>query len=237
MGAKAYLRMPAALGISAACLVWLGEATDVDLDLARLSYDASRHEFPLRDAWFARQLGHAYSRLVVIAIAIGFFSCALIDVLRPGAYWHRATGRRIRLVASCAILVPATVGTLKQLSRLHCPWDLALFGGAEPYFRLFDMIPKDILAGKCFPAGHASGGLWLASIMVLWLPKEPRTAWLVGTGMLSIGLVMGVIQQIRGAHFVTHTLWSAWISIAIIYLLYCVLGFVEKPGEVNKEGT
>lgn len=237
MNVKPDLRAPAILALSAAWLVWLGQATDVDLDLARLSYDASRGRFPLREAWFAKQLFHVYTRFVVVAFATGFFFCTLVDMVRPGEYWQRATGWRIRMVASCAILVPATVSILKQFSRLHCPWDIALFGGAEPYFRLLDLIPQNISAGKCFPAGHASGGLWLASIMVFWLPGKPRTAWLVGMGMLSVGLLMGVIQQMRGAHFATHTLWSAWIAVAIVYLAYRVLRSVEHRHSTNKEAT
>jgi membrane-associated PAP2 superfamily phosphatase len=31
------------------------------------------------------------------------------------------------------------------------------------------------------------------------------------------------MQQMRGAHFLTHTLWSAWIACAIVLLLVVLL--------------
>ena len=32
----------------------------------------------------------------------------------------------------------------------------------------------------------------------------------------SVGAASGWLQQMRGAHFLTHTLWSMWISCAIV---------------------
>lgn len=225
--------MPVSLALSAAFLVWLGQATEFDLDIARLSYDAARAQFPLRDAWFAKQLLHGHLKLAVVMIGIGFFACALIDLRSPEKYWTREKGWRIRTVALCAILVPATISLLKQNSRIHCPWDLAVFGGIEPYVRLLDPVPSNASSGRCFPAGHASGGLWLASLMLFWLPGKPRIAWLVGFGMLCVGIGMGIVQQVRGAHFPTHTLWSAWIAISIIYMAYCTLRFFEKRHAIS----
>ena len=234
--AKSRLFMPVALALSAVFLVWLGQATDVDLDIARLSYDASRAHFPLRDTWFTRQFFHAYMKLFVVTIAVAFLACAWIDFWRPGKYWTRAIGWRIRTVVLCSIFVPATISLLKQMSRLHCPWDIAMFGGVEPYFRLLDLIPPGTSPGKCFPAGHASGGLWLASLMMFWLPGKPRVAWPVGVGLLSVGVAMGIVQQMRGAHFTTHTLWSTWIAIAIIYAAYSMLRLAEKRLSTSKGG-
>lgn len=30
------------------------------------------------------------------------------------------------------------------------------------------------------------------------------------------GLFLGWVQQLRGAHFLTHTLWSAWVASLVI---------------------
>lgn len=233
MHGKPHLLMPVALAFSAAVLVWLGQATDIDVDIAMLSYDLASGQFPLRDAWFANQFFHGYMKLCVVAIAVAFIACALLDYWRPGQYWSRQTGWRIRTVALCAILIPATISMLKQMSRLHCPWDMALFGGAEPYVRLLDRIPVGVAPGKCFPAGHASGGLWLTSIMMFWLPGKPRLAWGVGGSLLCVGIAMGVVQQVRGAHFMTHTLWSTWIAISIMCAAYCTLRKLEKRHLLN----
>ncbi|MES2318868.1 MAG: phosphatase PAP2 family protein [Pseudomonadota bacterium] len=214
--------------LSAVLLFWLGQATDVDRAFAALSYDAARAQFPLRDHWIASQFFHVYLKRLLIAVACAFIACAVFDLLRPAAYWSRGTGWRLRTVAACAIAIPACVALLKRSSRLHCPWDIAQFGGSEPYFRLLDMIPASAPAGHCFPAGHASSGLWLASIMIFWLPGKPATAWRIGAGLFCVGMMMGLVQQLRGAHFLTHTLWTAWIAATILYAAYGVLRLAER---------
>lgn len=220
--------IPAALALAGVGLLWLGQFTNIDVAIAQLSFDPVRGQFPLRDVWFTTQLFHSYAKVVVVTIGVIFFAGALYDLVRPATAWPRETGWRIRTVAMCAFLIPVTISLLKQNSRSHCPWDLAMFGGAEPYFRILDLIPQAVSAGRCFPAGHASGGLWLASIMVFWLPGRPRVAWVVGLGALGIGVSMGLFQQLRGAHFTTHTLWSIWIAVAIIWLAYLALQAAEQ---------
>ena len=39
-------------------------------------------------------------------------------------------------------------------------------------------------------------------------PAAART-WLAAA--LGAGLLLGLAQQMRGAHFMSHTLWTAWI--------------------------
>jgi membrane-associated PAP2 superfamily phosphatase len=31
-------------------------------------------------------------------------------------------------------------------------------------------------------------------------------------GAILVGCVLGISQQMRGAHFMSHTLWTAWLS-------------------------
>jgi membrane-associated PAP2 superfamily phosphatase len=40
--------------------------------------------------------------------------------------------------------------------------------------------------------------------------------WLAGA--LLAGLVLGLAQQMRGAHFMSHTLWTAWLSWTVGWL-------------------
>lgn len=72
-------------------------------------------------------------------------------------------------------------------------------------------------------AGHASSALWLVSVAVYWLPARPARA--AGMALLALlpGLALGWLQQLRGAHFLTHTLWSAWIACALVLLLIVTL--------------
>lgn len=45
-------------------------------------------------------------------------------------------------------------------------------------------------------------------------------AW---SALLAGGLALGWMQQLRGAHFLSHTLWSAWIACAIVLALLVLL--------------
>ena len=126
---------------------------------------------------------------------------------------------RLRIVALSAVLVPLVTSLLKSRSIAHCPWDLARYGGAEPYVRIFEALPLGASAGHCLPAGHASSALWLVSVLVFWLPGAPRKAMLAAVFSLAAGFAVGWMQQLRGAHFLTHTLWSMWIACAIVFAL------------------
>lgn len=90
------------------------------------------------------------------------------------------------------------------------------YGGTLPYLKIFDALPPGIRPGHCFPAGHASVALWLPSLAIWWLPGRRKTAATVFALGLLPGLLLGWVQQMRGAHFLSHTLWSVWIACLLI---------------------
>src|SRR5690606_5169625 len=100
------------------------------------------------------------------------------------------------------------------------------YGGDAPFLRLLDSVPTGFDIGHCFPAGHATVGLWLAALCVFWLPHKPRAALTAFCAGLGVGLLLGWVQQMRGAHFLFHTLWSAWLTCLIIWTMLMV--FADK---------
>jgi membrane-associated PAP2 superfamily phosphatase len=201
----------ASLFAAALAIAWLGAFTNVDLALAHAMY--SDGAFSARHAWWAENLSHDIMRRVLFAVATGFIAPALADWLRPRSAWSGDFRRKLRVVALAAILVPLATSLLKHYSASHCPWDLLEFGGEQAYVRLFETAPALMPAGRCMPAGHASSALWLVSLAV-FAPGR-RSAVGVALAMLSCGFALGWVQQLRGAHFLTHTLWSMWIACAI----------------------
>jgi membrane-associated PAP2 superfamily phosphatase len=109
--------------------------------------------------------------------------------------------------------VPATIGLLKANSQLHCPWAIQRYGGDHEYRRIFSPLTPEQRedCGRCFPAGHASGGFALMSLYFVW-----RRRWL-GLGLgLATGWAMGGYQMFKGAHFLSHTVVTmllAWLAI------------------------
>lgn len=211
-------RIAFGLGLCALLILWIGEFTNVDIRLAELFYDPARG-FPWRDAWLADKFSHGIMKIVLWCAGLAIMGAVLFDGVRPLASWDAGKRLRMRCVAASAVLVPLVTSLLKQASASHCPWDLAQFGGTQQYVRLIDALPAGMLSGHCLPAGHASSALWLVSLGVLWLPASRSKALLASMGGLGFGFALGWMQQLRGAHFLTHTLWSMWIACAVVTLL------------------
>lgn len=205
---------------SAVLILWIGNYTDIDLTLADAMFDRASVTFPWRHSWLAERFNHVWLKGALIATAIAVIAIAMLDLIRPRKNWSPSTRIGMRVLALSAVCVPLVISTLKQFSSSHCPWDLQRYGGDSPFIRLLQLVPDGVSAGNCMPAGHASSALWLVALAVFWLPAHPRKAALVAFGLLLFGFAVGWIQQLRGAHFLTHTLWSMWIAIFIVDLLY-----------------
>ncbi|NML63277.1 phosphatase PAP2 family protein [Massilia sp. RP-1-19] len=215
LGARALTIIAVALACSGLGILCLGH-TGIDLWLADAAFDPVRRAFPWRDTWLADQFNHRILKVVFTVAGGGLIAAVLADMLRPSRKIAGPARLRLRIVALSAALVPLVTSTLKQASDAHCPWDLARYGGGQPYVRLFESLPFGADAGHCLPAGHASTSLWLVSLAVFWLPGSQRKAAAVAALGLAIGLAMGWMQQLRGAHFLTHTLWSLWIAVLVV---------------------
>lgn len=203
-------------------IVWLSAYTNIDLILADAVFDRAHGNFPWRHVWWAEVFSHVLLKRMLGGLALAVISVTAWDLVFPRR-WSWLQRFQMRVVALSAIIVPAIIAILKQASSSHCPWDLARYGGTEPYIRLLEAIPAGIAPGHCMPAGHVSSALWLISLTVFLLPKRPRAAVLALSLLLGFGFAVGWLQQLRGAHFLTHTLWSMWISCVIVFALFKLL--------------
>ncbi|GAA0415796.1 phosphatase PAP2 family protein [Massilia aurea] len=223
LSAHALRRLAMMLAAGALTILWLGRYTDLDLVLADAVFDVERRVFPWRDTWLTVTFNHVIVKQLLMLLAVGVVGYALVDAWRPRAALGALGRVQLRIVALAAILVPAVTSTLKHLSASHCPWDLLRYGGEQPYVRLFGAFPADTLPGQCLPAGHASSALWLVALAVCWLPARPSRARAAALLAIGAGATVGYLQQLRGAHFMTHTLWSIWIACTIVVALIATL--------------
>jgi membrane-associated PAP2 superfamily phosphatase len=198
----------ATAGVLLLMVAW--EASGLDLALARWSGGAAG--FALRDHWLFSGLLHQGGRLL---------AWALMLLLSLGLWWPRGPLRRLswsarlQLVLSCWLAVLVVSG-LKGASATSCPWDLRDFGGVARYLPHWAGFWRgDGGGGHCFPAGHASAGFAFIGGYFAFRAVAPAVArrWLAAS--LSAGLLLGLSQQLRGAHFMSHTLWTGmlcWLS-------------------------
>lgn len=196
--ARAWALLPWALlpwALLPAAAATIAHYSRLDLVLADGLFAWEGFHWALRDHPITRGLLHDRGQMacrlawlgVVLAWAWTFLPGRRSDYRQPLA----------RLAVS-VLVATALVATLKQLTAVHCPWDLVRYGGTA--------IAGDG-GGTCFPSGHAAAGYaWLALAFVPATPAGRRAGFIIG---LSVGLLFGIDQQLRGAHFLSHDLWSA----------------------------
>ena len=189
------------------------------MDLALARWFGEPGGFPLRDHWLFSGMLHRGARRVAWTLQLAL----LLAIWWPLGVMRLLTRReRVHLLVATLASV-LIVWLLKSRSETSCPWDLKEFGGVAAYVSHWSWGVLDGGRGECFPGGHASAAFAFLSGYFWLREKAPRAArlWLAIT--LVAGCTIGLAQQVRGAHYMSHTLWTAWLCWVIAgscYLLF-----------------
>jgi membrane-associated PAP2 superfamily phosphatase len=213
-----------ALPITALLLVLAAvEASGLDWWLSDLFFDSRSRSFPLRGDPFLEHVLHYQVKYVVIAVALTISGAWLVSYTAPRLARYR---RVLMFVWLAMVLSTSAISGLKALSGKHCPYDLAIYGGWAPYRGLMESLPDGVAPGHCFPGGHASTGFSLFAIYfaALHLGRRRLAAAALAVAFL-LGLTLGMGRVAQGAHFLSHSIWTALICWAVIALLYLALLF------------
>ncbi len=133
----------------------------------------------------------------------------------------RPVRRELVFLVICMALVPTIISNLKAVTDVYCPSQIVDFGGRYVHVPPFRHHPEAVRqAGRCFPAGHASGGYALLALAFV----DRRRPWRIVGLMagLGVGTVMAVYQMAKGAHFLSHSLTTialAWLLVATLAIL------------------
>ena len=201
------------------CLAWLlllllWETSRWDLAVVRAV--ATGSGFALRDHWFTstvlHQGGRAAGWLVMAAL--------VLNLWRPLPFARDLSMSERRWWLGSIVACLLAVLTIKHASLTSCPWSLAEFGGTARYVPHWRLGVADGGGGGCFPSGHASAGFsFFAGYFALRERHGTAARWWLA-GVLFFGVIFGVGQTLRGAHYPSHTLWTAWICLAICVTLH-----------------
>ncbi len=220
--------------ISAVFLLYLYPSTGLDALLIHPFYDVKILAFPLKHDWFLQEVMHTYLKylVVLIALALVIFWLGGIRVMtlistRFKCRWLQRYHQRFLWVFVGMLISTASISIFKHFSNHACPWDLLIYGGDQPLFALFEALPFGASPGHCFPGGHAAGGF---SLMAFYFGFKDTDVKIVNIRFANIGLVIGLIlglamgwaQVMRGAHFMSHNLWTAWIIWMILLAQYLI---------------
>lgn len=171
-----------------------------------------------KDAPLPRLLFYTGPKVLIIVLAVAM----LVLAVGPAKWRARWTLRRRDLFVVILTLAsgPAMIGFLKSATNVFCPSEVRRYGGEMPYVEWCEPYPENdqpTRRGRCFPAGHASGGFALLSLAGLAATAAGRRRGvLIG---LVAGWSMGLYQMLKGAHYLSHTLITMF-AMWVIFLLW-----------------
>ncbi|HEX6592809.1 MAG TPA: phosphatase PAP2 family protein [Moraxellaceae bacterium] len=207
-------------------MAWGAEASGLDAWLENRYFDAGLQAFPLRNSLLFSAVLHDGLRIAVVAMLLLLLLVLLLAQLLPATlgrylppFWQQP--RLLPYLAAVFATGPALVGLLKQATTRSCPWSLLQYGGTLPYGgQPFFSLAS---AGHCFPGAHATTGFVLFAFVPL-LPASRR--WWMALLVFAFGMAAGWVQMLRGAHFLSHNLWSAVLGWSVMWLAWRLL----QPG-------
>lgn len=222
---KFMLRISAILIFSLAILIYVFPIYGkIDLALIQPWIDQFGH-FTERNNWYLVHLNHKVFKQLLIAVYLSFFVLWLasfkLEKLRPQRWLYG-------YMFVVSILSTALIGILKSQSAHACPWDMTE-QTATGFIWNFTATH-----GHCFPGGHASTGFALITGFFVFRLVQPKRAWFYLIAGLLLGFMMGWGQMMRGAHFLSHNLWTGWIILCFNTALYA---YFYKFFEQQKQST
>lgn len=188
-----------------ALIAW--DASSLDMTLARVYGGPAGFEW--RQHWLTSALLHDGGRW----LALAGIAALMLNLWKP--LWRGPTPRQrlwwLAVTLACMLVPPL----IKQHSLTSCPWSLAEFGGVADHVSHWALGVRDHGPGGCFPSGHAASAAAFFSGWFVLRRHRPRAArwWLAA--VLALTAAYGWAQLARGAHYASHTLWTAWICYAI----------------------
>ncbi|GGY64026.1 membrane protein [Cellvibrio zantedeschiae] len=192
--------------------------SDLNIKLADALYAWEGGHWALKNAWVTRALIHETGKHISLSIALLSLIALITTYIKPQLVKYQ---RELLYLVCAAAGSSGLITVLKGISHVSCPWDFIRYGGDLPYQTILTQIIHTSGSG-CFPAGHASGGYaWLA-FYFLGVHRNSSWRWAGLAFALGVGLVFGISQQLRGAHFISHDVWTlgiCWFFSLFMYKL------------------
>ncbi len=201
------------------------EFTTLDMAIQDRLYDFSSQQWLL--SRHDRVLKFIFYDMIKVLYGLFIVSVAITMLFFRNSERIKAYKKGLIIVLLSTLLVPLTIGVLKEVTNTPCPRNIMHFGGSHPYVTAFEPYPDNFISkGRilCFPAGHASGGFALMSLFFLFKRHRYQVISLGSTA--TFGWIIGSYKMFIGDHFFSHTLISmeiAWfIIISISYMVESV---------------
>lgn len=221
--------------VAAIAVLFCLERTGIDLWLADHWYAFEGYHWALRDHWLTYGVIHHNGKqlLIGLGIVLALLLAASFRVHRL-RHWREPVG----YLLTCMALLPALVAYSKHFSQVPCPWDLARYGGEAVYHHNLSYAFSTAGTGHCFPAGHASGGFALLALYFAAYRYARRPLIFLLPGIL-VGFVFALGQEARGAHFISHDLWTmsfCWFGALGLFVLFRPASWPLREDSLTRTG-
>lgn len=180
-----------------------------------------------KDSWITEAFFHKGGRALSILLALILLMIVGISWVNRSLLPHK---KPLLYLFLATVFGSLFVSVFKSLLAVSCPWEFDRYGGTLIYSTVFEQLFLRNGEG-CFPAGQASAGYAWISLYFFGLNYRSRWRWLGLAVPLLAGLVLGFAQQIRGAHFISHDVWTlaiCWFTSLGLYI------FVFNPHSTKK---
>lgn len=210
--------------IMAAIIAVISEYSAFDLWLGSHFYDPATGSWPYKSLFITSSVLHTGGRNVVVL-------CAIFNILAIiASFFNNALApyrKHLVFMIVAAAVGPSIISYLKGATHIYIPWELIHFGGDKPYIRIFDPVPPGAEVGLGFPGGHSSAGFAYISTYFALAAMGIRHRYFKYRyyGIIIpvlLGMLFSITQQIRGAHFLSHDLFSFAICWSAAFLLSLV---------------
>jgi len=199
----------------------------IDIGLQNLFFDFSHH------AWIVDRhnpifygIFYQIPKMLIIAAGATLFILLILVKIKKIKISSKKQKALVIAIFYMALL-PSLVGSLKKITDIPCPKELNLYGGELQHIPILNQIFSSYqTGGRCFPAGHVSGGFALYALLFLLSEEQKKKRITVAfIGITIWAWIMGLYQIARGEHFFSHTFVTQAIA-AILFLL--ALKFFDK---------
>lgn len=202
-------------------------------DLSAMTWLGGPEGFVWRDHWWLSSVMHTGAKQFAVLIYLG----VLAMTLWPRGIW-RQLPRSQRLEIAMGITLSLMVVTaIKRISLTSCPWELQDFGGVASYVSHWSWGQADGGSGSCFPGGHASSAFAFLALSLPWLTSLNQDQQRLGRAMTGVivltGLVLGLAQTLRGAHYPSHTAWTALFCAATAWANHALFAWWRTRREIS----
>ena len=190
----------------------------VDWELAHFWFVLQGSNWTFKHHWLTEAVlhdgGHDLAVALYVLILLLYISSFRLVPLKP----FRSGLSYLSLSLPLATL---SVSLIKRLTLVDCPWSVLDFNGERPYQSWLQSLWSPLNgADHCFPAGHASSAYMFFGLYFFATAFFPKQATRILVGVIGMGLLFGLAQQLRGAHFISHDLTSALICWYVCYGLW-----------------